>query len=352
MAYSTGSGDYLDLFDAILTHAVADGWTEAGGVGTGWPISKGNVRGIDWSTYTATEDDVTIGGATGTKTQRYIRLGVGSSTGDATTDAAASPTIIPNMAYDFSEWHIFSDTSLCDYIHVVVKFNNGVNSDCYTHFSFGEVDKGGLTYGSIAYATCHAARGYAETLQSNTFSKDWNSLRETVNGWSGVIGEADSGTANITFMVNGTDAPTPDGSAGWPDHDEQITAGTNLWGKVFRQSFNTNDPNPDANGFQIGGVDQIGWYAEPPSQIGSITMMPLMFMMGNSTAGTVRYRFCGVFPDVRKCSMEGLSPGSEITYGSETWVIFPLVRNTPNSQLGESGVVTSGRAGIAFKKVA
>ena len=136
MAYSTGSGDYNALMAAVLVHALADGWIETGGLATGWPISKGQVRGIDWATYTAVENDMTLGGAGGSKTQRYMRIGMGTTGALATTDAATSTVIVPNMAYTFTNWWIFSDTTLCDYIHVVVKFNNGPMADCYGHFSF------------------------------------------------------------------------------------------------------------------------------------------------------------------------------------------------------------------------
>lgn len=59
MAYSTGSGDYVALMAAVLAHAVADGWVEAGGIGTGWPISSGIVNGVDWDSVTDTETDFT-----------------------------------------------------------------------------------------------------------------------------------------------------------------------------------------------------------------------------------------------------------------------------------------------------
>ena len=91
MAYSTGAGDYTALMSAVLVHAIGDGWTEVNGVGTGWPISKGQIRGVDWSTYTAVEVDLTNGGDGVTKTQRWIRLGIGTSGADATANAALKP---------------------------------------------------------------------------------------------------------------------------------------------------------------------------------------------------------------------------------------------------------------------
>lgn len=351
MAYSTGSGTYTALMAAVLVHAVTDGWIEAGGIGTGWPISKGQVRGVDWTSYTASEDDLTLGGDGLTKTQRYIRIGIGATTGGATTNAGTTTCIFPNAAYTFSEWYIFSDTTTSDYIHVVIKFNNGVNADCYGHFSFGELDKGGLTYNSIAYATAWGGRGYAVTADSGINSQDWNSLNRCRNGWSGAVGEGDDGSAIMSFMIHATTAPTPNGASGWPSWDTLIENGEKLWGKGFRYSIDTEgEPQPiDSTSFT--SINWNAWVAIAPSQTGTITLMPIPFLMINSTGITGRLTYCGTFPDVRKTNVIDVAPGEEIVYGSEIWKIFPLLRKSAWNELNDSSVVTSGYAGIAFKKV-
>lgn len=351
MAYSTGSGDYVALMAAVLAHAITDGWTEVGGLGTGWPIQKGNVRGVDYTTYTAVENDVTIGGTGGSKTQRYMRLGVGSSGANATTNATTTTTICANFAYTFTAWHIFSEPALNDHVHVVFQFSNGVNDDCYGHFSFGEIDKGGLTYNSIAYATCSGHRGYAAGLDSGVSnSNDWNSMNRTKNSFSGAIGEADYGTAKMSFVVHSTTAPTPNGTAGWPAWDTVLEDGLYLWAKTFRQTTFDISPESRANN-PAGALNQIAWNAAPPAATGTITLGAIPFLMTNSTGISGRLVWCGTFPNVRKCPMNGLAPGDEIVYGAETWKIFPILRNTSNSDLNTSGWVTSGRCGIAFKKV-
>ncbi len=354
MAYSTGSGTYTALMAAVLAHAIADGWTEIGGLGTGWPITKGNMRGVDFTTYTASENDVTAGGDGSPKTQRYMRLGIGTDGPTATTNAGATTTICPNFAYTFSAWHIFSEPALNDHIHVVVQFSNGPNADVFGHFSFGEIDKGGLTYNSIEYATCSGHRGYAVTSASGqTGSSDWNSMNETINSFSGNVGNADfnvgSGAA-MSFIINATTAPTPNGTAGWPAWDTLIEDGDSMWGKVFRVSNGNTDPRDEATN-PAKPIDWIGWTAFPPAASGTITMTAIPFLMINSTGISGRLTWCGVFPNVRKCSMEGLAPGDEIVYGAETWKVFPILRNTTNSILNTANTVTSGRCGIAFKKV-
>jgi hypothetical protein len=351
MSYSTGSGDYTALMSAVLAHAVADGWVEAGGVGTGWPISKGNVRGVDYSTFTVIEDDQTAGGIGGSKTQRYMRLGIGASPASATTDAVSTTTICPNMAYTFSEWHIFSDPSVNDHIHVVYKFSNGPNVDCYGHFSFGEINKGGLTYGSIAYVTAWGGRGYAVSGANWAGASDWNSINRCKNAWSGNVGEGDDGTALMTFNINAANSPIPSGVSGWPVVDTNYYDGDSLWGKSFRISADING-DVDVSGWD--SQPSLNWYASaavPPAQTGAITMMSIPFILTNSTTSSGVLRWAGTFPNVRKTSMNGVSPGDEITFGAEIWKVFPLLRNTPNSELNLAYKVTSGRAAIAFKKV-
>lgn len=351
MAYSTGSGDYVALMAAVLAHAVADGWVEAGGLGTGWPISKGQIRGIDWTSYTTVENDVTLGGSGLTKTQRYIRIGIGATTGDATADAGVTTTIFPNAAYTFTNWWIFSDPTLCDYIHVVVKFNNGTGADIFGHFSFGELDKGGMTYNSIAYATAWGGRGYAQNLNSGSLAEDWNSLNRCRNGWSGAIGEGDDGSAKLSFVTHSTAAPHTNGASGWPAWDTVIQSGASVWGKGFRFSVDfDNEPQPAGNN-SFASINWTAWVAQAPSQTGTITLMPIPFMMANSTGSTGRLIYCGTFPNVRKTNVQDVAPGDEIIYGSETWKIFPLLRKTAWSELNDSAVVSSGMAGIAFKKV-
>lgn len=352
MSYSTGSGSYTDLMDAVLVHAVADGWTEAGGVDTGWPISKGDVRGVDWTSFTAEEGDVTVGGPGGTKTQRFIRIGIGITTAGATSNAATSTCHFPNAAYTFSEWYIFSDTSLCDYIHVVVKFSNGVNDDCYGHFSFGELDKSGMTYKSVAYATASGHRGYAEDNGANSIAGDWNSLNRARNGWSGEIGEDDDGTAVLSFITHGTDAPHSDGSDGWPSHDTLYEDGSKVWSKGYRLGVDVSEePRGDGLGFAAFPINWCAWTARAPAQTGTITMMPIPFFFCNSSGSSGRLIYAGTFPDVRKTNVQDVDPGDEIVYGTETWKIFPILRKTSWDVLNNGSVVTSGYAGIAFKKV-
>lgn len=349
MTYSTGSGSFTALMAAVLAHAVTDGWTTSAGV---WPISKGNVGWVDWSTFTTTEADMTLGGDGVTKTQRYLRLGMGTSAAAATLDAATSAVQCANFAYTMSEWHIFSDPSVNDHIHVVFRFSNGPNSDCYGHFSIGEIQKAGLTYGSVNYITASWRRGYAVNgALGGTGGEDWNNLPRGGNIFAGAVGAGDTNAAaHLSFMTRATSAPHPNGTGGWPAYDTVVRNGASVWGKTGRMGENVQGPN-----FVGGGqfsIDYMGWAATQQPFSGAVTLMPIAFMLINGTGFSNRMLWLGVFPNVRKCSMEGFNPGDEVTYGSETWKLFPLLRSTPNTNLGQAFTVTSGRAGFAYKKVA
>ena len=360
MAYSTGSGLYTDLMAAVLSHAIADGWTEAGGVGTGWPIvsPSGRIRGVDWDSTTSTESDFTLGGDGLPKTQRDGYLSVGSTPAEATSNAATLSTgsgvRLRNFAYTIANWWIFSDISAGEYIHVVYNFSNGAASDVYSHFSFGEVDKGGLTYGSIAYATSPDKRGYAESTTGGTSSpksnkgSDWNTLNRSGNMWAGDWGEVDEGWSSVAYMVNGTTAPVPNGVGGWPAWDSIIAQGERLWSGTARGS-DTVFPSLDAR--RDGHFASSAWWLGLNAQTGVLPLMPIPFILINGMGTSARNRWMGVYPDARFCTMNGVNPEDEITFGSDTWKVFPVLRKTNWGELNIRYRVTSGFAGYAYKKV-
>lgn len=353
MAYSTGSGDYTAVMTAVLAHALGDGWTESGGLGTGWPIeTPTNGSFFDWTSYTLSENDLTIGGGGGTKTQRYIRLGLGVSGANATSDAAATTTVVPNMAYTFSEYHIFSDPTISAYIHVVVKFSNGPNTDVYQNFSFGELDKGGLTYGCIAYATADFRRGYAPLASTGVTAGDWNGFTNWAPGFTGIVGSPTySSRANLSFLVHSTLAPAPNNASGWPAHDVVVSNGASVWSKshdIGALVAGDNVHNTTGNFFSM---THFAWVSQAPSQTGTITMMPLQFYLINSTGFSGVLRYAGVFPGIRKTNVKDVTPGDEIAYALDTWKIFPMSRKTSWALSAVASTVSSGLAGYAIKKV-
>lgn len=352
MTVSTGSGDYNALMTAIVTHAITDGWTTTGGT---WPISKGNVRGVDWTTYTQSEADFTLlGGAS--KTARYVRIGIGTSPANATANAALSTAAhLPNMEYTFTSWTIYSDPSLCDYIHVVVNFSNGVNGDCYMHFGFGELDKKGMSHTATVYATCHAKRAYSNNTSSQTSgARDWNGglYGSTPHGFTGALRYNFSDLTNVNptcFMVDGTVSPL---FVGWPATDTVLDPHNFMDTISFS---NTAANSQDATGNRIAsaswGPATHAFYMDPQPYSGAITLGPLGAWIHQNQGSGGLMMYLGDFPNIRSCCLRTYNPGDSVVYSSETWNLWPLLRLGDEIDLHTLNHVGSGQAGFAHKRV-
>lgn len=352
MTISTGSGDYTALMGAILTHAITDGWTTSGGT---WPISKGNVRGIDWTTFTQNEEDYTLlGGAT--KSARYVRIGIGTSPANATSNAALSTAShCPNMEYTFTSWTIYSDPSLCDYIQVVANFSNGVNGDCYINFGFGELDKKGMGHTAVVYATCHAKRGYAERSDRYGITAvDWNSGLYGTTG-HGFTGETRwswtdySFTNPSCFMIDGTISPV---TAGWPLVDTVLDPHDAMDTLSFGTTTSTTQDNLGRrkNSMSWGPATSAA-FSIPQPYSGSVSLSPLGFWLVQNGSSTGQIMYLGDFPNIRSCNLRTYAPGDTVTYSAENWNLWPLLRICEENLLHGALQIGSGYAGFAHKRV-
>lgn len=363
MTYSTGSGDYNALMAAVLAHAVTDGWTTSGG---NWPISKGNVRGVAWSSRTVSVTDYLSGGSI-PFTERIIDLAIGTSLANATANAAipANCVQIRNMNWSSTEWFIFSDPANYNYIHVVTRFSNGYDADCFNHFSFGELDKGGMTYTGIAYAASHGRRAYMALIASSSTntsqSYDWNcglnsnwrghfsGRANTVSSWDR---QPSAGINNLVFIVDPTVSPLP-GAGGWQAAD---TVGDQT------QVLDTTAPDDggltDVNGARLDtgsysfGMNFVNGAANVQPYSGGVTMGALPFILLNGTDQSAQGMFLGIFPGVRICTLDTYAAKDEVTYGSDTWKLMPLLKKTDWSLMQQNRIISSGNTGYAYKKVA
>lgn len=361
MTYSTGAGDYNALMAAVLAHAVTDGWTTSGG---NWPISKGNVRGVDWWTWTQAATDY-LSGAGIDFTERIINIAVGTSLANATDNASSSTTSVQvrGMNFAITEWHIFSDPANYNYIHVVTRSSNGYDADTFQHFSFGQIDKGGMTYGSVAYAASSNRRPYVAKIPSSATeayqSYDWNcgvnsnypthfSGRVPIPSAYDRIGTRN----NLVYIISPTASPVP-GSGGWPQPDilqkqssvfDTNSADRTPVSSVGDVALNSTQYSPGMN-FMVSVAN-----AHPYS--GGVSLAPLPFIITNGHVSTSLAMFLGMFPGVRVCSMRTFAQGNEITYAADTWKLLPLLKQTDFSNMQKGSVVSSGETGYAYKKVA
>lgn len=360
MSYATGSGAYTDLMAAVLAFAVADGWVEAGGVGTGWPISKGNVRGVDWDTFTISDTDYTTGGGS-PKTTRWISIAVGTSPANATANAASTATSasFPNMEYTIDNWFIFSDPSIGDHINVVYQFSNGVDAKVYGHFSFGELDKHGMTYGGIAYASAHPVRGFASDINGDeNFARDYQAgaYASIYRHFTGRIGFSYTDQLtynNFVYVIDPTNPPFP-ALASWPTvdtvHDEARLLDTYGYHASSTEIDRISPIYLDSLNTKFSTMALIH-DSQPYS--GGVSFKPLPILIANTTSNsnTLRFINVGSAPNVRVCSLANLLEGEEITYAGDTWVVFPMLCRKNNNTLGQSFTVSSALGGFAYKKV-
>lgn len=351
MSYSTGSGSYIDLMAAVLAHALGDGWVEAGGLGTGWPIKNGTTF-VDWDSYTFSASDFTIGGDGTNKTQRMLRIGLGETAAEATANRTTDHC--PNFAYTFSEWHIFSEPALCNYISVVGVFSNGVDPVCCAHFSFGELDQGGMTHGGILFAGGQDGRAWAENTDSY-YGGRWGRLNKTGYAFAGSVGEGDESDSNLSIYVKTANhpLPSPGPGVGWPNVATQINDGASVW-TMSRPNFNGSGSTAaiPANNSEINMA--LNWQPvgfQPQPFVGSVSLAPLPIFITNGSSSGSRMIYAGQIPNVRICSMTGFTTGDEVKFGSETWKLFPMIVAKDNATLWNGATVTSGSAGYAYKKV-
>lgn len=361
MTYSTGSGDYNALMAAVLAHAVTDGWTTSGGT---WPISKGSIRGVDWQTTTRAVTDYSSGVGIAL-TERIIRLAVGTSLANATANAGAATTsvLIPCVNFAILDWHIFSDPGVGkpDYIHVVARYSNGVYTDIFNHFSFGELDKGGMTYGSMSYVASHARRGYAALPSGSTsaqFSYDWNCAHSpnwsmhfggTSRGNRGGTNRQSTNEQSLLVLINPTSTPVP-ATGGWLQPDV-LGSGFDFLDVLCPADYGLTTT---LNLLTINGV--IGMVAAPACLVsqpysGGVNLQSIPAILLSGTGSTAPVMFLGVFPGVRVCSMQSYNPLDEILYASDTWKLAPLLRKTVAAQALQPYIVSSEEVGYAYKKV-
>lgn len=361
MSYATGSGDYNALMAAVLAFAIADGWTTFGGT---WPISKGNVRGVAWSTRTIAATDYLSGSALPI-TERIIEIAIGTSLANATANAAITTNCVQvrGMNFSISEWNIYSDPANFNYIHVVTRSSNGYDADVYQHFSFGEIDKGGMTYGSVAYAAASGRRPYVAVLPSvatnQAQSYDWNgginnNFPSHFSGRVPIPTNYDrlvAGTNNLVYIINPTTSPVP-GGGGWPVVDTVANQGSVLDTMAGGQIslVNVGTAALAATNFSCGLNFMVATASSQPYS-GGISLSPMPFIILNGTGSTAIAMFLGMFPGVRACSLKTFFGGDEVTYSTETWKLAPLIKKTDFSLMQQSSVVSSGESGYAYKKV-
>jgi hypothetical protein len=366
MAYATGSGAGInDLLDAIQSFAAGQGWTIAR-----WDtvqrilmLNKGQcnvvlkayqranyntyVWGVASSAATVITGEWTLRGTLCTAFN-LASNDVTSHTGvpivTATNDADLVQ--VPHLNGPYTAWHLFSDAT-GSYIHVVVQ----IGALDYIHLAFGNVDKRGLTHSGAGYltASCHTA--YKMVNAADTSVSIFNNKTHLV-----AVPFAGGNLQGAYVGSNGSiaQAHVPDAIPVVYPHNvinsQQANSGCRL-APCFYSDDGSNWPATNGNLHSL--LDSVA--AAPASNwAGYAAMYALPMLMsvqeGNISAGTNAIVYVGDYPDVRLINITGFSPGQEFTLSTDTWVVFPIFRQTGWDQQNGPGPTTF-QFGLAYRKV-
>jgi hypothetical protein len=114
--------------------------------------------------------------------------------------------------------------------------------------------------------------------------------------------------------------------------------------------------NDDYSSTKTGGLLNYMAGLGNPSTTGGTALhgLPVFFRKDNTSVDADHFML-GVMPDIRLVDMADYAPGDEVTYGEDTWVVFPWVSNGAWGQMGYGASPdwrpNTGDYGIAFKKV-
>lgn len=334
----TSATDADDLLAEIRDFAVLDGWVTdydtAGRLG----LSKGVCK-VSFQNYATT---VTDANTSAVLDENFLRMSLAetfaggvttyhSHTGSlATADADADAIITNDLEGPFSNVWLFSNAAET-FINVVIQ----CSPYRFAFISFGILDDHALDQPDVAYVAGH---NYVWWADQAGVSPDGN----RAYNWPA------STEHKIGFFCDGNQqVRIPDTLL---DPALGFTDGTFITRTSLQSSHNRGDEPTDAyananglwldffqttsNDLTTGGVP--------------LSLLPVFYI---ESEGHV---FLGDYPDVRLVNMTNLEEGQELTYGSETWVVFPMKQKGlfADSNFGGSPqlVTNSINYGLAFKK--
>lgn len=357
MAYQTGSAANLtELLDALRLFAIAQGWTVDKWTSASQLLflRKGNCNvAMQSATQSLTHFP---NGVSTAYTDTVLRMALSTSItaslttyfghpGSLSTTATDTDRVeVNNLVGPFNAYHFFSGNETAGdpaYIYIVLQ----VASDRYQHFGFGNIDKKGMTHSGGAFLGGFARYWYRSQLDLFNIGSVFNDPPSHGLPYSGVFGRTPVNAATENVYL--------------PDALPLTWTGTQFtnWNSA---SAATPVPIPLATIWQrpanyAGAADApkllSNLIAAPTSQwSGNLHLWPSPIIMGNGS----QICYVGDHPNIRYCNMEGLGATQEITYGTETWMVFPNLtqRVWGQDRLAGFDGVSSGQYGVAYKKIA
>lgn len=330
MAYQTSTSTSIDnLMSQLFSFAVSNGWTQddftSGDPGSASLHKNGVYVHFQWT-------DGTDGGTLAIyHSLGYVNSGTSKwlHTDDSNVGVnSAVPSNFDNercvniLAGPHTAYHFFENDSNPAYIHVVVE----VDAGRFRHFGFGELDKiGDWTGGEYAY-------GHYWSQSTSTIDAP-NSASHGV-GLDSVINNTSRGaTVHVEDLVG-----EPDASTKWLVVSSLSSAGVDTAGVARYPGYGGWRANPYATGLSRIRISENNAFKP---------LIPIPCFAVDYLSAPDAWRLLGFQPDVALINIGNLQPGDEFTVGTDTWVVFPLVRK--QYTLGD--VEESWNAGYAYRKV-
>lgn len=311
MSYQqTSATDYDDLLDKLATFAVADGWTQsynAAGPPRQIGLYKGNCHislgarsGENPYDKGGGQYDAAINAALATALLPGNPIYYGHTGSIVTYDTDPDRIRINDLYGSLTNVWFFSGNGVSDpdYIHVVVQ----AGGERYSHFGFGILDAQGMTVPDVAFA----CGGYYEWWDA---SINCHNPESTSHEFGHL---ADENYAHI-YVPSGV-LPTGYPAAGIYKTETQMTL-------VMTRANADADHWAAADGKIMDFIFPVG------NQLttGGTLLMSIPWLFQESVSGT-SHVYLGRIPGMRIGNIAQFAPATELTFGAETWTIFPWKR--------------------------
>lgn len=120
---------------------------------------------------------------------------------------------------------------------------------------------------------------------------------------------------------------------------------------------NTSVESPQSDvrigcGFVAGHGDSLGttpWACDPTFTTDGVALVPIIVGLHSDFESALRWGPVGQVPDVFRVNMKSLDAEQEITIGSDTYTVFPLINKDANNTIANEGY--SGYEGLAYRKI-
>lgn len=325
MAYETGVASSIeDLVSKLFTFATGEGWTQdeldlTANYGT---LHRGNVYvSFRWDTSPST--DLAVYQSLGwTAAQEPHEQDDDSGQGDTTTPINSGRRCNFESSGPYTSYFFFASDSAPHYIYCVVQVSSGI----YRHaFGFGDLDKSNdWTGGEFAYAH------YWDQLDSN--------IDDPSRGAHSFLLDNACTSIAVVGTVHAEDLPAQGVDEKWLVSFKGSAGGTDTAGETRRICIGT------ARGG--GWTSALAWI--PVSQVNAYkAFIPIEVWYKDTTTSPDTIYKLGRMPGIVIVNMKSLSPGDEITIGSDTYTVFPWVRK----QKLEANTQESWNAGVGYLKL-